>query len=112
MVGLVWVAAVVVALLVPGTPAGAQGGAAVALLNATVVDVERGTLLRDHGILVRDAKIAWVGPMKNLTIPGRATRVDLRGKFVMPGLWDMHVHVGGRDGADIEALSGTTVRRS
>ncbi len=63
----------------------------IAITHVTVIDVERGTRLPDRTVVVRDGRI------ESLTgsgvIPRGSTVVDGRGKFLMPGLWDMHVHV-------------------
>lgn len=94
----------VVAAFASGSPAAAQEGGT-ALTNATVVDVERGTLARGQTIVVRGGRIQQVGAANTVRIPRGATRVDLAGKFVIPGLWDMHVHIAenipeGRAAAD------------
>ena len=92
------VAAVVAALLV------ARGAAAqdatVAFVNATVVDVERGTLVPRQTIVIRRGRIHQVGPASTTRVPPGASRVDLAGRFVIPGLWDMHVHIGGDGSVD------------
>ncbi|TSB46200.1 amidohydrolase [Alkalicoccobacillus porphyridii] len=65
--------------------------------------IERATILVDHG------EIKEVGT--NVTIPSDATRIDLNGKFVTPGLIDVHTHLGvhtegiGSDGHDFNETS-------
>ena len=86
-------------------PSSAQDQAVVAFTNATVVDVERGSLVRNQAILVSRGRIYHVGPAAKTRIPRGATRVDLAGQFVIPGLWDMHVHIAG-EAPDAEALAG------
>ena len=67
-----------------------------AIEHVNVVDVERGTLLPDRTVVIRDGRIASVDTAPNVvTRPARL--VDGRGKYLMPGLWDMHTHVD--DGA-------------
>lgn len=97
-----WTAAV---LTLSAAPAAAQDQAVVAFINATVVDVERGSLVRNQSILTSGGRIDHVGPAATTRIPRGATRVDLAGLFVIPGLWDMHVHIAG-DAPDAEALVG------
>ncbi|MFZ0215114.1 MAG: amidohydrolase family protein [Candidatus Dormiibacterota bacterium] len=59
--------------------------------NASVLDCEQGTLLPDRSVLVEDGTIVAVdGP--GLRADG-ATRVDVHGRTLMPGLIDAHVHV-------------------
>ena len=64
----------------------------VAITHASVVDVESGRTLRDQTVVVRGGRIEAVGPAARVAVPPGARTVDGRGKFVIPGLWDMHVH--------------------
>jgi imidazolonepropionase-like amidohydrolase len=89
------VGAAIVLLLVAPSNASAQDGI-IALLNANVVDVERGTLIRRQTIVVSEGHILDVGPGATTRVPRGAVRVDVAGSYVIPGLWDMHVHIGGR----------------
>ncbi|MGX1099672.1 amidohydrolase family protein [Amorphus sp. MBR-141] len=59
--------------------------------NASVLDVEAGDLLPDRSVLVRDGRIAEISDTK--LSASDATRIDLKGKTLMPGLIDCHVHV-------------------
>jgi cytosine/adenosine deaminase-related metal-dependent hydrolase len=62
-----------------------------ALEGVTVIDVATGARLPDHVVVVRAGKIAAVMPRRGWR-PAPGTRVlPLRGRFVIPGLWDMHV---------------------
>jgi imidazolonepropionase-like amidohydrolase len=69
----------------------AQAPSVVAIRNATLVTVSRGTINRGT-IVMRDGKIAAIGT--NVQIPAGATVVDGTGKFVTPGLIDAHSHIG------------------
>ena len=65
----------------------------IVVTHVNIVDVERGLLLTDRTIAVRAGRIERIdsgGPAK------RRARVVLDGtnRYVLPGLWDMHVHVG------------------
>jgi hypothetical protein len=73
-----------------GTPAPAQE--ALALARVTIVDVESGGLRPDHTVLVQGNRITWTGPADQARIPAGARVVDAPGRYVIPGLWDMHVH--------------------
>lgn len=65
------------------------------LTSATVVDVEKGTTTPDQLVAVRGGDIVAVLPEGEAN-RYRATRTaDLGDRYVMPGLWDMHVHFGG-----------------
>ena len=88
-----------VAALVPSPDAAAQGPT-VAFVNATVVDVERGVLVPRQTIVTSHGRIEQVGPASTTTVPRGATRVDLAGRYVIPGLWDMHVHIAAAGSTD------------
>lgn len=78
------------ALFSMATAAGAQS---LAIRNVTVVDVASGRNVRDQVVLIDGDRIRAVGPA-NLVKPPRGARViDASGKFVIPGMWDMHVHL-------------------
>ena len=61
------------------------------LKNASILDVDAGTLLEERDVLISDGKIAEIGE-KTLTATG-AQVIDVKGKVLMPGLCDAHVHV-------------------
>ncbi|HEX9937058.1 MAG TPA: amidohydrolase family protein [Longimicrobium sp.] len=71
------------------TPVRAQE---LALAHVTVVDVESGELRRDQTVVIRGNRIAYAGPATQARVPAGARVVDARGRYVIPGLWDMHVH--------------------
>ena len=78
-----------------GAPASAPtpgSGAELALTHVTVVDVESGALRADQTVLVRGSRIAWAGPAGEARVPAGARVVDATGRYLIPGLWDMHVH--------------------
>jgi len=60
-------------------------------INATLVDGVSDTALKNHQLLVEDGKISQISA-GSIDAPG-ATVVDLKGKTLMPGLIDCHVHV-------------------
>ena len=64
-----------------------------ALTGATVIDGNGGTPIRDGVIVIADAKISAVGTRSSVSIPTRARRIDVAGKFIMPGLMDANVHL-------------------
>lgn len=59
--------------------------------NANVLDTHAGAILPDHSVLVSNGKIAEVSPTA-LKANG-AKIIDIKGRFLMPGLCDGHVHV-------------------
>lgn len=72
------------ALLSPG----AHGS--IAITNATIVDVTSGAQQTAMTVVTQAAQIAHIG--RQISIPPGAVRVDGTGKFLIPGLWDMHSH--------------------
>jgi len=83
-------------LLAFASAAAAQSGPDLLIRHATVVDVAGGRAIADQAVAVEGDTIRAVGPDRTLSGKfKRARQVDARGKFVMPGLWDMHVHFGG-----------------
>ncbi|WP_129780699.1 amidohydrolase family protein [Peristeroidobacter soli] len=72
----------------------ADDSSILALEHVTVVDVQAGRLLPDQTVVWQRSRIMAAGPSKGVAVPPGAQRVDGKGRFVMPGLWDMHVHVG------------------
>jgi imidazolonepropionase-like amidohydrolase len=58
--------------------------------HVTIVDVTDGTRATDQSIQFEGDRILAVGPSPGLRGPGK--RIDGTGLFVLPGLWDMHVH--------------------
>ena len=90
--------AMAVAAAMAAAPALAAERAKADLLirRATVVDVANGKTITDRAIAIKGSQIVGVGADAALAHRYSASRtVDASGKFVMPGLWDMHVHFGG-----------------
>ena len=80
-----------------------------ALINANVVNVRDGTILPKATIVIRDGKIASVGPG---AAPAGVKVIDVRGKFVIPGLIDAHTHIANFRAARTALESGVTTVRS
>jgi imidazolonepropionase-like amidohydrolase len=64
----------------------------VAFVDVNVVPMDRESVLAHQTVLVKDGKIAAVGPISSVTIPRDAQRIDGRNRYLMPGLADMHMH--------------------
>lgn len=84
--------------------------AGLALTHARVLDVERGKWIPDQTVVVVGDTIQSVGPAKTAKIPAGAETVDLAGKALLPGLWDMHAHLGD-DAGSLDIASGVTTVR-
>ncbi len=99
------VAASLVAALGLGRFAGAQaGGQPLVIVHATAIDPATGSTTPDRVVVVRGHAIATVAAAAGFEPPPGARVVDATGEYLIPGLWDMHVHSafgdwfpGGRD---------------
>src|SRR5262245_5546158 len=75
-----------------GTPiSGSSQPRALAITHVNVVDVIDGRIVPDVTVTIADATIASVAP--NAKPPANARVVDGQGKYLIPGLWDMHAHM-------------------
>lgn len=66
-----------------------------AITSTSVVDVEAGRVLPDRTVLVAGDRIRTVGESGRVRIPAGVPVVDGRGRYLVPGLWDAHVHFRG-----------------
>ena len=65
-----------------------------AFVGVTVVGMTRSAeSMPDQTVVIRDGQIQAVGPRGEVTVPVDAVRIDGTGKYLMPGLADMHVHL-------------------
>ncbi len=97
------VAAMAFVAPVRGAPA-AHAAPAVAFTHVTVVDVESGGELPDRTVVIADGRIAAIGAAGAVTTPAGARVIDAHGKYLIPGLWDMHVHVAFGDWVPADPL--------
>lgn len=65
----------------------------VAFIGVNVVPMDSERVIADQTVVVRDGRIAAIGPSASTAVPAGATRVEARGRFLMPGLAEMHGHV-------------------
>jgi Amidohydrolase family len=68
------------------------GAPTVAIRDVTVVNVMNGSLRPQQTVLVARDRILAVGRTDEMRIPGDAHLVEAAGGYLIPGLWDMHVH--------------------
>jgi imidazolonepropionase-like amidohydrolase len=73
----------------------------IAITHVTVIDVRAGTLEKDTTVFIVGDRISAVRAAEGKeTLPTKEiTVIDGRGKYLIPGLWDMHVHTNGDDRA-------------
>lgn len=83
----------------------------VALVGGRIIDgtglppIEQGT------IVVRGSRIVAVGPADRVAVPPGATRVDVSGATIVPGLWDMHAHYAQVEWGPVYLAEGVTTVR-
>ena len=65
----------------------------VAFVDVNVVPMDSERLLAHQTVVVRGAHIVALGPVDATPVPSGATRVEGRGRYLMPGLADMHLHL-------------------
>lgn len=90
--------AIALTLTVSSLPvqASAREAADVIIRHATVVDVEHARTIPDQAVVTKGDRIVAVGDDREVARSWKAGRqVDGQGRFLIPGLWDMHVHFGG-----------------
>ena len=83
----------------------------IAVTGGSIIDMSGKTPIANGTVLIKDGRIDEVGPVDQIGVPADATVVDGAGKFVIPGLWDMHAHFEQVEWGPIYLAAGiTTVR--
>src|SRR5579884_1554027 len=67
--------------------------AATLIRDVSIVDLTSGRVVPHSSVLISGGDIKLVGPVPSVRRPPGAAVVDGRGRYLMPGLWDMHVHL-------------------
>jgi imidazolonepropionase-like amidohydrolase len=66
----------------------------VAFTNVRMFDADNARFLSDQTVVISKDKIVAVGPAAKVRIPANAQRIDGHGKTLIPGMWDVHMHIG------------------
>jgi imidazolonepropionase-like amidohydrolase len=84
-------------LAVPGArlPAQAASPAVVAFVDVNVLPMDTDRVVAGQTVVVRDGTIAEIGPARTVAVPKDALRVEGKGRYLMPGLAEMHGHLPG-----------------
>lgn len=82
----------------------AAQGRPVAFTNVTVIDMTGAPPRAGMTVVVAGGRIAALGRAGGVALPPGAQVVDAGGKFLLPGLWDMHAHLNWERAADVEKL--------
>lgn len=87
----------------------------IAITNVTVVPMDREALLAGRTVVVEDGLITQLGDAATTAVPPDAVVLDGTGRYLMPGLTDMHVHLvtgpGGEHDLALELAAGVTTIR-
>src|ERR1051326_4415861 len=87
-----WKISSVLLFLVIASAFAAPQPAVVAIQGATVITATGSPVIRNAAIVIEGGRIREIGPRNEVKVPGNAQVVDARGKWVIPGLIDAHVH--------------------
>jgi hypothetical protein len=82
----------------------------VVIRHAELFDAVHATMQPGMTVVVKGNKIVSVAPDASAKVPSGAEEIDARGRTLMPGMWDMHVHLSDDDGLFYIATGITTVR--
>ncbi|MFT7459200.1 MAG: imidazolonepropionase-like amidohydrolase [Planctomycetota bacterium] len=74
--------------------AAAEKSGIVAIVGATVVDLNGKKPIKNSVIIVTGERITSIGNADNVSVPANANVIDARGTWLIPGLMNMHVHLG------------------
>jgi len=82
-----------------------------AFVGATVIDGTAKPPIANATVITSGGKIVAVGPSSQVKIPADAQRIDVAGKYIIPGLWDMHAHYEQVEWGPIYLAAGVTTVR-
>ncbi len=91
---------------IPGSRA-----AVLAVVGGTLIDGTGAAPVPDAAVVIRDGRIVEAGPRSKIKIPNNSTIVDAKGKFILPGFWDMHAHFEQVEWGPIYLAAGVTTVR-
>ncbi len=69
-----------------------ESTAVIAFVNVNVVPMDSERILENQTVIIQDDEIVRIGPAADVQIPKQALRIEGKGKYLMPGLADMHFH--------------------
>jgi imidazolonepropionase-like amidohydrolase len=82
-----------------------------AFVGATVIDGTGKPPIPNATVVTSGGKIVAVGPSSGVKVPADAQRIDVSGKYIIPGLWDMHAHYEQVEWGPIYLAAGVTTVR-
>lgn len=88
-----------------------QQKGALVITNANLIDGTGKDVLKDAAIVIENGRIASVGSRSSVRIPKGAKVFDAQGKYVLPGLWEMHAHFEQVEWGPVYLAAGVTTVR-
>jgi imidazolonepropionase-like amidohydrolase len=82
-----------------------------AIIDANVLDLNTGNWIAKQMLILKEGKIIYLGKINKEIIPVVAQQIDATGKYIIPGLWDMHAHLFHPDDLKNALLAGVTTVR-
>lgn len=98
---LVAVAAAALSTITASGRLGAQGNAT-AFIGVNVLPMDKEGVLAGQTVVVTDGKIASIAPAGKAQVPAGAVKIDGTGKYLMPGLGELHAHIPGGQAPDAD----------
>ncbi len=89
---------------VAGLAAQVTASSLVAFINVSVIPLDTERVLKGQTVIVKGDRIAELGPAEQIKVPGGALRIEGAGKYLLPGLVDMHVHLRNYSEQDMAGL--------
>lgn len=88
------------------------GSDTVAVVGVNLLPMDTDRVLRDQTVVIQDGRIARMGPSDSVRVPASAGRVAGDGRYLLPGLADMHVHLFSADELPFYLRYGITLVRN
>jgi len=82
-----------------------------ALTGGRLIDATGAPPIESATVIVRDGRIEAAGSADATPVPRDVPVVDVKGKTILPGLWDMHAHIGFAEWGPVYLASGVTTAR-
>ena len=89
-----------------------NGESVLAVMHVSVLPMTSDAVLEDQTVIVADGRICFVGPPSGVLLPLNTQIVDGTGRFLMPGLTDMHIHLNFQTDLLLYVANGVTAVRN
>ena len=80
----------------------------IVFVHVNIVNSDSGTVESDRTVVIENSRIETIGESSKVRIPKNAEVIESNGKFMIPGLWDMHVHWYDADYLPLFIANGVT----